>query len=47
MERDLEGGAEVGDREVGDRGQRVVSHDGKHEGAANHVAWNKHIALSH
>ena len=47
MERNLEGGAEVGDREVGDRGQRIVCHDGKHEGAANHVAWYKHIALSH
>ena len=47
VERDLEGGAEMGDREVGDRGQSIVSHDGKHESAANHVAWNKHITLSH
>ena len=33
--------------EVGHRGEGIVSHDGKHECAANHVAWNKHIALSH
>ena len=47
VERNLEGGAEVRKREVGHGGQGVVGDNGEHEGAANHVAWNKHIALSH
>ena len=47
VERDLEGGAERGQGQVGDRGQGVVGHDGEHKCAANHVTWNRHIALSH
>ena len=46
VERNLECGAEMGKREVGHRGEGIVSHDGKHECAANHVAWNKHTTLN-
>ena len=45
MERNLEGGAKMGQGKVRYRGERIVSHDGKHECAANHVAWKKHTAL--
>ena len=46
VERNLEGGAEMGKGEVRHRGEGIVSHDGKHECAANHVAWNKHTTLN-
>ena len=46
MERNLEGSAEMGKGEVGHRGEGIVSHDGKHERTANHVAWNKHTTLN-
>ena len=46
MERNLECGAEMGKGEVGHRGEGIVSHDGKHKCAANHVAWKKHTTLN-
>ena len=36
----------MGKGEVRQRGEGIVSHDGKHECAANHVAWNKHTTLN-
>ena len=36
----------MGKGEVRHRGEGIVSHDGKHECAANHVAWNKHTTLN-